>query len=378
MTRIKNSRLRTWIEIDPRAVAHNYRTLRKFLGPKIGLMAVVKSNAYGHGLVPFAKLLSPLGADWFGVDSVVEAERLRAAGIKTPILVLGYTRPALYGQAARLGITLTISSRESLSQLLTSNFQPPIHLKVDTGMHRQGFRFEDFKKLLPKFKPLKLRGIYSHLAASDGKWRSVTQAQIREFENFLAPMSDRRLIRHLAATGGAMAYPEARFDLVRIGIGLYGLWPNEDLRRWFAPTVPLRPALTWQTIVSEVKTLSAGGRVGYDLTERVKPGTKLAVCPVGYWHGYPRALSSVGEVVVRGQRAKVIGRVSMDMIVVDVTRVRGVKAEDVVTLIGDGLPAEQLAELAQTSNYEIITRLNPLIERFYVYGKLIDKKTGLC
>ncbi|MBI2097413.1 MAG: alanine racemase [Candidatus Vogelbacteria bacterium] len=367
MTRIENSHLRTWIEVDTPAVAHNYRRFRQFLGSRVKLMAVVKSNGYGHGLVPFAKLLSALGTDWLGVDSMVEARRLREEGIKLPILVLGYTRPAFYREAARLGVALTISSGESLIQLLTSNFQPLIHLKVDTGMHRQGFLFADFKKLLPKFKLLKLQGIYSHLAASDGKSRAATQAQIKEFGKFLVLISKQHLIKHLAATGGAIACPEARFDLVRIGLGLYGLWPNKSLRRRFGSKINLRPALTWRTVISEIKILPAGGRVGYDLTERVKPGTKLAVCPVGYWHGYPRALSGSGRVLIKNQWAKVIGRVSMDMIVIDVTKVKNLQVGEEVTLLGgrSGPPAEDLARLAQTSNYEIITRLNPLIERFY-------------
>lgn len=365
MKKFANGHLRTWVDVGTRAVAHNYRLFRKLLGPKVKLMAVVKSNAYGHGLVDFSRLITKFGADWLGVDSIVEARRLREAGIKKPILVLGYTRPALYREAVRLGVTLTISSREALHSLLTSHFSPQIHIKVDTGMHRQGFLFEEFKKLLPKFEPLKLQGIYSHLAASDGKLRSAAEAQIKEFENFLAMMPNHRWFKHLAATGAAIAYPDARYDLVRIGLGLYGLWPNENLRRRFGRTITLSPALTWKTVIAEVKTLPAGGRVGYDLTERVKPGTKLAICPVGYWHGYPRALSSVGQVMIKNQSARVIGRVSMDMLTLDVTRIKNVRVGDQVILLGYSCPAEQLAFLAETSNYEIITRLNPLIERFY-------------
>lgn len=368
MTKIETSRLRTWIEVDRRAIASNYRAFRRRLGPSVKIMAVVKSNAYGHGLVPFSKLLAALGADWLGVDSIVEAQRLREEGIKKPILVLGYTLPAFYQAAARLNITLTISSREALLSLASRKVLPNFHLKVDTGMHRQGFLWEDFKKSLPLLKHLPLTGIYSHLASSGSEFQSAAQAQVTEFKKFLAALEDFKLTKHLAATGGAIAYPDARYDLARLGIGLYGLWPNEDLRCRFAPTVSLRPALTWKTIISEIKVLSSGGWVGYDLTERVKPGIKLAVCPIGYWHGFPRALSGVGEVVVRGRRAKVIGRVSMDMIVLDVTRIKNLRVgEEVVLLDGNHDPtALELARLAGTSNYEIITRLNPLIERFYL------------
>jgi len=365
MTKIEHSRLRTWIEIDPRAVAHNYRTVRKLLGPKVGLMAVVKSNAYGHGLIQFSKLLARLGVDWLGVDSIVEAVALRRAGVKKEILVLGYTQPANLSVAARDDIVVTISSFHSLRQLFPLSHPPQFHLKLDTGMHRQGFILEDYKKLLPMLKHLPLTGIYSHLAALGSGSQSAVRAQVTEFKKFLVAVENFKLTKHLVSTGGAIAYPNARFDLARIGLGLYGLWPNDDLRRRFGEKIKLQPVLVWKTIISEVKILTSGGTVGYDFTERVKPGTKMAVCPVGYWHGFPRALSSIGEVMVRGHLVKVIGRVSMDMIVIDVTKIKNLRVGDVVTLIGDGLPAEHLARLAQTSPYEIITRLNPLIQKFY-------------
>ncbi|MBI2100627.1 MAG: alanine racemase [Candidatus Vogelbacteria bacterium] len=373
MKKIRDGHLRTWIEVERKAVAHNYRVFRRLVGLKVKLMAVVKSNGYGHGLVPFAKLLSRLGADWLGVDSMVEAERLREEGLIIPILVLGYTRPENFARAAFDQISLTISTPESLSAVGKFVRREPIlgrqlrlQLKVDTGMHRQGFLLAEFQKLQPVFKSRSWQGIYSHLAASEGKARPATKAQIREFENFLSRAPSRQLLKHLAATGGALAYPEARFDLVRIGLGLYGLWPNQSLRRRFGSKIKLHPALQWKTVISEVKILPAGGRVGYDLTESVRPGTKLAVCPVGYWHGYPRALSGLGRVRIKNQWAKVIGRVSMDMITVDVSRVNNARVGDEVVLIGKGCPAEQLAQLAHTSNYEIVTRLNPLIERFYI------------
>lgn len=366
MKKFANGRLRTWIEIDTRAVAHNYRTFRKLLGPKVKLMAVVKSNAYGHGLVDFSHLLTKLGVDWLGVDSIVEAVALRRAGIKKDILVLGYTRPINFSAAYRNDIAVTISSLNSLRQLLALARPPQFHLKIDTGMHRQGLLLEDFKKLLSEFKQFKPQGLYSHLAVSAGNFQTATKNQIKEFEKFSALVSKHNLIKHLVATGGAIGYPRARFNLARIGVGLYGLWPNESLRRRFGRKIKLHPALTWKTIISEIKTLPRSGRVGYDFTEAVGAGTKIAICPVGYWHGYPRALSSRGRVFVNNQSVKVIGRVSMDMVVIDVTKVKKLKVGDTVTLLGDGLPAELLATRAQTSSYEIITRLNPLIERFYL------------
>ena len=379
--------MRTWIEVDTQALARNYRAFRRLLarpkslgiGLPVKLMAVVKSNAYGHGLIGFSKQMVKLGVDWLGVDSIVEAVALRRTGIKKDILVLGYTQPSNFRAAARSNITVTISSLDSLVALLKVPRPPQFHLKLDTGMHRQGFTLVDFTTVVSLLTHpavvekvrVRLTGVYSHLAAaaSPSLASSVTE-QVKEFEKFLgkldqAGISRTALIKHLAATGGTIGYPEARYDLVRVGLGLYGLWPSPEWRVRFENKIKLVPILSWETIISEVKTLSNGGAVGYDLTERVKSGTKLAVCSIGYWHGFPRALSGIGEVMVRGKRAKVVGRVSMDMIVIDVTPIQGVKAGDVVTLIGETIPAEFLAARAQTSPYEIITRLNPLIQKFY-------------
>lgn len=368
--------LRTWIEIKERAVKNNYEAWRKLIGPKTKLMGVVKSNAYGHGLIDFSKQLVKLGVDWLGVDSIVEAVALRQAGIKKNILVLGYTRPDNFASASEQGITLTISTLENwrACQGLALPKTLRVHLKVDTGMHRQGFLMGDFEKLLaPPLRSgqVKIEGIYSHLAAaSSPRLASSVGGQSQEFEKFLTKLDEAgikrdTLVKHLVATGGAIGYPEAHYDLVRVGLGLYGYWPSEEWRKRFGQKIKLQPVLTWQTIIGEVKTLTDGGAVGYDLTESSAPGTRLAVCPIGYWHGFPRALSGLGEAVVRGRQAKVIGRVSMDMIVIDVTKIKGIKVGDVVTLIGKNMPVERLAELAHTSVYEIITRLNPLIQKFY-------------
>lgn len=371
--------LRTWIEIDTAALARNYRAFRRLVGPKVKLMSVVKSNAYGHGLIDFSRAVVKLGVDWLGVDSIVEAVTLRRAGIKIPILVLGYTQPANFSAAKKNNVVVTISSLDPLASLLALSRPPQFHLKLDTGMHRQGFTSADFSAVisflarpsLMKKARAQLTGAYSHLAAAcSPRLADSVDEQIREFERFLAKL-DRAgiprtaLIKHLAATGGAIGYPETRYDLARVGLGLYGLWPSAEWRVRFKNKIKLEPVLSWKTIISEVKTLLDGGAVGYDLTERVKPGTKLAVCPIGYWHGFPRLLSGVGEVMVRGRRARVVGRVSMDMIVIDVTKIGKIKAGDVVTLLGAGLPAEFLAAPARTSPYEIVTRLNPLIQKFY-------------
>ncbi|MEW5902548.1 MAG: alanine racemase C-terminal domain-containing protein, partial [Acidobacteriota bacterium] len=176
--------------------------------------------------------------------------------------------------------------------------------------------------------------------------------------------------RHACATAGALNYPEALYDLVRIGIGLYGLWPSLQTRRAREKKISLRPALSWRTVVSEVKKLRKGLGIGYDLTEILKKDSVVGICPIGYWHGYPRSLSGVGEVLVRGLRAKVLGTVSMDMIVVDLTGIPAARAGDVATVIGrsgsDEVTADEVARKAGISHYELLTRLNPLIQKFYL------------
>mgnify|MGYP001562478360 CR=1 FL=1 len=371
---MKNDRngLRTWLEIDCLAIEKNYKLFRSLIAPKTKLMAVVKSNAYGHGLVDFAKELERLGADWFGVDSVVEGLTLRRERIKTPILVLGYTLPDRFKEAADNNIFITVSSLESLAQVLKSDFRQPlrVHLKIDTGMHRQGFLMKDLPKVLKlKIKP---EGLYTHFAlAKNPAFLEYTKKQIAEFEEWRIAFTKVGLspICHASATAGAMIFPEAHFDMVRIGIGLYGLWPAKEVESYFSGRLTLEPVLDWKTIISEIKNLPKGAKIGYDLTETLQKESRMAICPIGYWHGYPRALSSIGFVLVGGKRAKILGRVSMDMITVDITGIEKVKVGDEVVLIGkqgkEEITAAEIGNLADTSHYEIVTRLNPLMKRVY-------------
>ena len=383
--------LRTWIEVDKNAIAQNYKTFRGLIGNDRRLMAVVKSNAYGHGLIGFSKEAQKLGVDWFGVDSVVEAIALRKSGIKKLILVLGHTLPERLEEAVRQDISLTVSSFDALRNLKNFRLAVPrrsftrrgamskdlkIHLKIDTGMHRQGFFINDLPEVvsfLKKSPKIEIEGIYTHFAAAKNPtFPRDTNRQIEEFKKAVKVIEDGgfKSIKHAAATSGTIIFPSSHFDMVRIGIGLYGLWPSSEVRSAFSNKVKLAPVLSWKTIIGEIKDIKKGEGVGYDFTERLKLNSRIAILPSGYWHGYPRALSSVGQVLIRGQRAKVLGRVSMDMTVVDVTNIKDAKIGDAVTLIGkDGgreITADELAELSGTINYESITRINPLIERVYV------------
>lgn len=362
---MKKTDTRSWVEINTSAIKNNYSAFRKLIG-KRKLLAVVKSNAYGHDLFQFSRLMEKLGTDWLGVDVISEAVKLREAGIKKPILVLGYT-PAEYFETAREhNISLTISTLENLK---AAKPRLKIHLKIDTGMHRQGLAPENVLKAINLIKDsgAELEGIYTHFADAANPASGETKKQIANFQKALSVINEEglKLIKHAAATAGTLAFPEARLDMVRIGIGLYGLWPSQMVKERFSKETNLKPALTWKTSVSEVKTLSEETGIGYSFTEKVPTDTIIGICPVGYWHGYPIQLSQKAHVMVKGKKAKIIGRVSMNMIIINLSST-GAGVGDEVILVGREIPAEELAKIAGSINYEIITRINPEIERRYI------------
>lgn len=411
--------VRTWIEIDRKAIAKNYKTFRGLISRETKLLAVVKSNAYGHDLVPFAKEMERLGADFLGVDSCVEGVALRKANIETPILVLGFVLPDVLPEAAEQGISITVSNFHTLNSLRALKKKIKVHIKVDTGMSRQGFFAEEIPKVLALLKKkdmghVELEGVYTHFgAAKNPSFPESVFAQMKKFSEaaVMIEKAGYKVIKHACATGGAILFPQFHLDMVRVGIGMYGLWPSTETKRaiegsqiWRsalsqAPVLPhrtneydsvrsslasrissksgnpggkllLAPVLSWKGVVSEVKNFPKGAKVGYDFTETLSRNTRTAIIPVGYWHGYPRALSSIGSVLIRGKRARVLGRVSMDMIVVDVTDIPNAKILDTAVLLGrDGkeeVPVDELARLCETSNYEFVTRINPKIRRVLV------------
>ncbi|OHB25208.1 MAG: alanine racemase [Parcubacteria group bacterium RIFOXYD2_FULL_52_8] len=384
MKSLRPSGSRAWVEIDTKALKRNYDTIRKHIGPKPKLMAVIKSNAYGHGIIECAKLFSSYGADWLGVDTAVEGLLVRKVIKKTPILALGYTLPEKIAEAAAKNISITVSSMEQLKivqQLGGQVSKLKVHVKVDTGMHRQGFLPEEISAALTflqtKLQHVTIEGAYTHFAAADNPAMhgSVNQ-QFLVFKKVLALFDEfgLKIIRHACNSGGTLLHPEAHLDMVRCGIALYGLWPDPGTRAALqhkiaspagslASKVELWPALAWKTVIGEVKVIPRDGTIGYGCTEKVKKGTRIAICPVGYWHGYFRSLSSKGEMLVHGKRAKVLGRVSMDMSALDVTHIPQAKTGDEVTILGGEISAEEVAARAGSFNYELVTRINPYTKR---------------
>ena len=384
--------VRTWIEIDERSLFFNLRQFQKRARPA-RIMAVIKSNAYGHGLSLVAKLLAngesriqneelrgrgrnskfliPHPPLWFGVDSIVEALRLRRDGIKNPILVLGYTLPSRFKDAMRANITITISHLDGLRDIAQSRARPDFHIKFDTGMHRHGFQEDELTKLISNIKKYSLKpaGAYSHLATADDHAFSKKQIAVfdRCLEAFHAAGIHPKVI-HFNKTEGILFYPR-RDSLMRLGIGLYGYLP-QPRRGAHTPRMPkdfVRPVMAWKTIVSEVKHIRKGEAIGYDLTYRFKHDAIIAVLPIGYWHGYDRGLSNCGEVLIHGKRASVRGRVCMDITMVETTHIPRVKIGDEVVLIGkqkqESISADEIAAKINTTAYEVLTRINPLIQR---------------
>lgn len=373
MKMFEKNKFRTWIEVDKKAIYHNIAEFRKIIKPNIKLMAVVKSNAYGHGLVDFAKTAENK-VDWFGVDSITEGLKLRKNGLKKPILVLGYTLPSRVEDTVKNDISLTISTLDALRHLSTFKNQPKIHIKVDTGMHRQGFFLKDLPRVIKFIKQFKLsiEGLYSHLAsAKDRLYPYYSFKQIEDFkkaDELFKKAGFKNYLRHIAASADVILYSESHFDLVRIGIGLYGMFPTRESE--IQTKINLKPVLTWKSIISEIKSVPKDAYIGYDLTEKTSKASKLSVVPIGYWHGFDRGFSNCDEVLIKGKRCKILGRVNMDMIMIDVSNVPSVKIGDEAVILGNSnkeiISTQDMALKINTTNYEVVTRINPLIKRLYI------------
>ena len=305
-------KLKTWVEISRKSVDSNVKSIRGILAPKTKLLSVVKSNSYGHGLTAFAQIAAP-GVDGFCFDSVPEGLKLRKNGLKNPVLVLGPTMPGIINDASENSIIISISNFDALKNIANSKNRPEFHLKIDTGMHRQGFKVAEIPDVIKIVKSSNLRdnlkGVFTHFAsAKDINYPTYTDLQFSAFKKAISMLEKsgfRNLMKHASATGGTLADRKYHLDAVRIGIGLYGLWPSKELQIQ-KKTVRLKPVLSWHSLISEIKSLKKGDYVGYDLSERVSRPAKIAVIPIGYWHGFPRNLSGTGEVLINGKRAKVL------------------------------------------------------------------------
>ncbi len=373
--------LRTWIEIDTKAIDHNLALARKSLPKEVKIMAVVKSNAYGHGLFDFSTYISSLGprsVSWIGVDSIVEGVALRKSGITTPILVFGHTLAQRFPEAIAHDISITVSNMTALEAVLVApqSEQLRLHLKIDTGLHRQGFLPEEIPGLIKAItkhaSKLNIEGLYTHFAdAKRSEGIEYTKNQKKIFTDVQAQFLQVGIkpLTHVSASPGIIRFGSEGEDMVRLGAALYGIYPSEDMQIEFEKTYSLTPSLSWKTLITEIKKIPKGSAVGYNRSEVVTRDTVIGILPIGYWHGYPGSLSSKGLVMVQGKPAKVLGRISMDITTIDLTDCADVKIGDEVTLIdsnpGSFASARSVALNAGVSVHELLTRLNPKMKRIY-------------
>ena len=373
----------SWLEIDLDALAGNVRTLRSRLAPGARLGAVVKSNAYGHGVELVAPAALAAGADTLIVGNLAEGlEVRRLVGPDVPVLVVGHVPRAGFPEAVRAGLDLTVYDREAgpaLAAAAREAGRPArVHLKVETGTNRQGLRGEQLLALareLAALEGVEIAGVGTHFAdIEDTTDHSFAREQLARFLRAVARLEEAGIrpgMRHTACSAAVLLFPETHLDLVRAGISVYGFWPSRETlvsaRERGLAGDELRPVMTWKARIAQVKDVPAGEYVGYGRTYRATRPLRVAVLPVGYYEGYPRALSGKAHVLVHGRRAPVLGRVCMNMTMVDVTDVPGAATGDEAVLLGragaEEVRAEDLAAWAGTIHYEIVSRIHPSLPR---------------
>jgi alanine racemase len=373
-----------WVEVDLQAIEQNTHRLIEIIGPEVELLAMVKANGYGHGAVEASRAALRGGATWLGVVSVGEGIELRRAGIDARILVVGTTLPDKVRAGVEYDLTLTVFSSDTLRAVQDSastlGRRACVHLKIDTGMARLGVLPEDaleFAQSIGQMGNVTLEGIFTHFAMADtpdafgirGWGEKYTHDQLERFLSVIDTLEGAEIhpqYRHCANSPASVNIPEARFNLVRSGILIYGLEPSDESPR----PRGFKPALAFKTRVALVKQVPAGTYVSYGATFLTVRPSRLAVIMVGYADGFRRKPGNYSKVLVRGQRATIVGRVSMDQAIIDATDIEGVLAGDEVVLIGkqgtEEITAEEVANNLGTNNYETITTISARLERRYL------------
>lgn len=370
-------RVCAYVNLD--AVMWNLEQIHKNIHEKSKIIAVIKANGYGHGAVPIAKKAEHLEYVWgFAVATCEEGYDLRRAGIQKPILILGYTFPEEYENIARMNLETAVFTYEMAKKMSSAaqamQTQIKVHLVVDTGMTRIGFRDDEgaVKECVKihQLPGVKIKGLFTHFSRADEFDSTPARQQLARYRNFAGKLKQEGIsipLHHCSNSAGIMNLPQANLDLVRAGIILYGLLPSREVYR---DKIALRPALELKSHVVYVKEVGAGVPVSYGGTFVTPRKMKIATIPVGYGDGYPRALSNKGYVLIRGEKAAILGRVCMDQFMVDVTHISGVCVEDEVTLVGkDGnrqITMEELGDLSGRFNYEFACDLGIRIPRVYL------------
>lgn len=376
--------MRVRAEVNLDAIHHNLSLAKSKLKKGTDLMAVIKADGYGHGAIEIARYCDDL-IDQYAVAIVEEGIEIRKAGFIKPILLLGFTHPSQYQDVIDYNLRPTIFTYDmakSLSDIaVKNNTVVNVHIKLDTGMSRIGFADTDESveiikdiSLLPN---INIEGMFSHFARADEKDKSCAMVQYNrfiDFNNKLAENGVKIPVLHISNSAGIMELPEVQLSICRSGIITYGLYPSEEMDK---EAFPLIPAMEWKSAVSYVKTLPKGVAVGYGGTYVTEKETIVATIPVGYADGYPRSLSNKGEVIIKGKRAPIIGRVCMDQFMVDVTEITDVKMGDKVTLMGtDGtevISCEEISGKSGSFNYEFVCDIGKRVPRvYYSNGDIIN------
>lgn len=375
-------RVQANINLD--AICNNIKNAKKKLKEGTKIMAIIKADAYGHGAVPVAKALDEL-VDAYGIAIIEEGIELRNAGVKKPILILGYTPVQQLELLVKYDITAAVFRYEMAEKLSKEAKKQgkiaKVHIKLDTGMGRIGFMPEDSSipviKNISKLEGIKIEGCFSHFARADEKNLDFTHLQLEHYTNFVNRLEGEGIIipiKHISNSAGIMELPEANLDMVRSGIITYGLYPSDEVHK---ENLILEPSMEIKACISYLKEVKEGTGISYNSTYITKRRTKVATIPVGYGDGYPRALSSKGRVLIHGQSAPILGRVCMDQFMVDVTDISDVQEGDVVTLVGkDGnefITVEEVSSASGSSfNYEFVCDVGKRIPRvYYLHGKKV-------
>lgn len=373
----------TWVEISLDALRHNIEAYRQLLPADVGLMAVVKADGYGHGAAAVAREALVCGASYIGVAFLDEGLELRRAGVTAPILVLGYTPEAGIAKAVEHNLTLTVFSDElwpALEQLAEGR-RLKVHVKLDTGMGRLGLLPDAeaiaYMERALRHPALAVEGVYTHFACADETDKAYTHEQHARFEQFLQYFRSKGIqfpYVHAANSAAGIDCPETSYNMVRLGIGMYGLYPSEEVCR---ERIELKPVLSLKTKLSHLKRLPAGSGVSYGVIYRTQFEETIATLPVGYADGYSRMLSEKAHVLVRGRKAPIVGRICMDQCMANVTGLEDLTKEEEIVLLGRQgeavISAEQLASWLGTVNYEVTCMISHRVPRVYVRGgRVVD------
>jgi alanine racemase len=379
----------TWAEISLDAYAHNIKELRRVTRPPARLMAVVKANGYGHGAVEVAREALQNGAQYLGVARINEAIPLREAGLEAPILIFGYSPPDLAPMLIEYELTQSVYSLSTASALSEKAARQgkkiEVHLKVDSGMGRLGFLLEATNgtpddiaaqnpvraiEAITRLPGLTVEGIFTHFATADSADKSYADLQLDRFKDLINRLQKEGLeppVRHAANSGALIDMPNSHLDMVRPGIATYGLHPSDEVNK---SMVDLKPVMTLKSRIIHLKRVAPGFNISYGITFQTKNHTTIATVPVGYADGFNRLLSSRGHMLVHGQRVPIVGRVCMDLTMLDVGGISGVALEDEVVVFGEqaneAITADEIATSIGTINYEVVSTITARVPRVYL------------